>query len=117
MATDTQDYIWEVEQDETETLYTPVADGDTPLTVTGWTVDAKIRVNPGGPVIYTFPGSAIEITGDDDNIVKLTLHASVSAAWAFSVAWLRIKITDPDSPIGEPVRYRVLQGHVLISRD
>lgn len=114
MSVQAQEYTWEIEQGETEVLTVPVADDGEDLTVTGWTVDAKIRVNPGGPLLYTFPAELVEASGTN---VVLRVPADVSAAWSFTLGWFRVKITDPASPVDEPVRYRVLQGPVLVHPD
>lgn len=113
MAVDTASYVWRIEQGETDPLTIPVTNGGSPMTVDGWTVDAKIRSNPGGPVLADLTELA-EASGTN---VVLTVPAVVSAAWTFSLGWFRVKITDPDSPSDDPTTYRVLQGWVLVDPD
>lgn len=111
---DTANYTWHVEAGETEGLVIPVLDGETPLDVTGWPVDAKIKTNPGGPLLFEFPDDLIEADGSE---VTLRLPAMVSEDWAFTTGWLRVKVTDPASPPGNPATYRILQGPVLVDLD
>lgn len=114
MAGDTPEFTWIVEKGEAESMTFPVALGGTPLDLTGWTVDAKVKVNPGGPVLYTFLPEHIEIGGDDSNEVTLRVPESVSDEWDFSVAYYRVRVVDPEAPIDAPVSYRVLQGPLLV---
>lgn len=117
MAGDTAEFLWRIEKGETESMTFPVVLGGQPLTVTGWTVDAQVKTNPGGPTLYTFPAEHIEITGDDNDQITLRLPDSASADWTFCVAWYRVRITDPDSPVDDPISYRVLQGTLLVDHD
>lgn len=114
MAVSAQRFTWEIEQGEVEVLTVPVSDDDEALTVTGWPVDVKIKVNPGGPTLYTFPSDLLTASGSN---VVVRVPADVSSAWSFTVAWYRVKITDPESPDDDPATYRVLQGPVLVHPD
>lgn len=111
---DTLDYLWRIEQGESEVLTIPVTDDGEPLTVTGWPVDAKITTNPGGPTLYAFPAELATSVGTD---VLLRVPAAVSSVWTFSVGWFRVRITNPDSDPEEPKVHRILQGPVLVDRD
>lgn len=117
MPSDTTEFLWKVQKGETESMAFPVVIGGQPLTVTGWAVDAQVKTNPGGPTLYTFPAEHIEITGDANDNITVRLPASVSTDWDFSVAWYRVRITDPDSPVDDPISYRVLQGTLLVDHD
>jgi hypothetical protein len=114
MTVATTSYTWRVQQGETESLRIPVTNNDSPMTVTGWTVDAKVKVNPGGPTLYTFPADAIDVSGAN---VTVTVAPAVSAAWTFGLGWFRVKIADPNAPVDDPVVYRVLQGYIVVDPD
>jgi hypothetical protein len=114
MAVATASYVWRVQQGEIEPLRIPVTNNDSPMTVTGWTVDAKVKINPGGPTLYTFPADLIDVTGSN---VTITVPPDVSAAWTFALGWFRVKISDPNAPVDDPVTYRILQGHLIVEPD
>lgn len=114
--TDTLTYTWRVEQGERERLQIPILDGDgAPLTITGWTVDAKVKTGPSGAVLYTWPTAGVTIAG---SLLTLEVPGPVSAAWTWSVGWWRVVITEP-TPIDpdNPNAQRVIQGAFIVDRD
>lgn len=114
LTTDVREFDWHVQQAAREQLVIPVLDGGEPAVITGWTVDAKIKTQPGGAVLYTWPSSDIEINGHE---VTLTIPAPVSAAWTWGTSWYRVKLIDPDSPVDNPAVSRVLQGAIVLDLD
>jgi hypothetical protein len=114
LSGDTTEYAWRVEQGERERLEIPVLDNGTPRDVTGWTVDAQIKTEPGGTVLYTFPASGIAIAG---HLITLTVPAPVSAAWTWTVAWWRVVITEPNPDPLNPDSQRVIKGPFLVYRN
>jgi hypothetical protein len=112
---DTTEFVWRVEQGEREILEIPVLDNGAPLDVTGWTIDAMVKTEPGGEVLHTFPAERIDVAG---HVVTLTVPGPVSASWSWTVAWWRVVITepspaDPDNPDSQ----RVVKGPFLVYRD
>jgi hypothetical protein len=109
-------YEWKVPQATRETLTIPVIDqDDNPVTVAGWAVDAVVKTQPGGVALHTFPADDITIAGSE---ITLVIPADTSAAWDWTRAWYRVKITDPVTvAVGEPNTQRVLQGHIVIHPD
>jgi hypothetical protein len=115
VSTTTRSYAWRISQGAREQLNIPILDGDlTPVTLTGYTVDAVIKDQPGGEVLYTWPAEDVEIAG---TAVLLSIPAPVSAEWIWHVGWYRVKlqapVVDPDDP---PVS-RVLQGVIVLDLD
>lgn len=112
----TTDYAWRVTADQREQRSFDVFEGSAEVDITGWDVDAKIRTRPGGLVLHTFPAERAVI--EDDGRVTCTIPAPVSAAWAWTTGWYRIKVTDPASPDpDDPARSRVLQGPLVVDPD
>lgn len=111
---DTTDYVWRVEQGEREPLDIPVLDNDEPRDVTGWTIDAVIKTEPGGEVLHTFTPEQITVVS---NVVTLTVPGPVSAAWTWTIGWWRVKITPPDSDPDDPETERIVKGPFLVYRD
>lgn len=115
LGTDVREYTWRITQGTSERLLIPILDeAGAPFPVDGWTVDAKIKDEPGGVVLYTWPTSGIAIDGAE---VLLTIPAPVSAAWTWYAGWYRVKLTDPNSPPDNPAVSRVLQGSIFIDLD
>lgn len=113
-AVDTAEYAWRVEQGEREQLEIPVLDNGVPRDLTGWTIDAVIKTEPGGTVLYTFPAAQIVV---DEHLIRLIVPGPVSAAWTWSVGWWRVLITAPDPDPVDPETYRVVKGPFLVERD
>lgn len=111
---DTTEYAWRVEQGEREVLEIPVLDNGVPRDVTGWTISAVIKTEPGGTTLYTFPAEQINVVS---NVITLTVPGPVSAAWTWTVAWWRLKITAPAPDPDDPEAYRVIKGPFLVYRD
>jgi len=113
---DTRNFTWRIEAGEREVLSVPMlqADGVTPKDVTGYSVDAKIRDEQGGEVLYTFPPEHITISGSD---IELLIPGPVSAAWVWSVGWWRMVITVPDPDPLDPETDRVVQGAFIVDAD
>jgi hypothetical protein len=112
LAGDVREYDWHVRQGTRERLIIPILGED--VDITGWTVDAKIKTQPGGAVLYTWPTSGIAIVPQE---LTLTIPAPVSAAWAWGTSWYRVKLTDPSSPVDNPAVSRVLQGTLVLDLD
>lgn len=108
----TATYNWRVRQAARERLIIPILGED--VDITGYTVDAKIKTEQGGAVLYTWPLADIDIA---PNELALVIPAAVSAAWTWHVGWYRVKLTDPDSPVDDPSVSRVLQGAIFIDLD
>ncbi len=112
----TTDAEWRVKADQREQRSFTVDDkAGAPVDVTGWDIDAKIRTRPGGLILHTFTAEYAEIDGDGQ--VVLTIPAPVSAAWAWTEGWYRVKVTDPDSDEDDPDRSRTLQGPLVVDPD
>lgn len=92
------------------------ADGS-PKNITGFTVDAKIKTEPGGVALYTWPLADLDIGGADGNELTLTIPAPVSMTWTWHTGWYRVKVTDPASPAEDPSVSRVLQGAIFLDLD
>lgn len=108
-------YNWRVQQAARERLIIPILEPDgSPKDVTGYTVDAKIKTEPGGAVLYTWPAGDVDVDGTG---VALTIPAAVSALWTWHAGWYRVKLTDPASPAEDPAVSRVLQGAIFIDLD
>lgn len=113
---DTTSAPWRIAANTRETRSFDVLNGeDGDVTITGWTVDARIRTRPGGIVLWTFPAEFVSI--ETPGTVVLTVPAPVSAGWAWTTGWYRIVVSDPASPEGNPDASRVLQGVVVIDPD
>jgi hypothetical protein len=112
--TDTIEYVWTVEQGERERISFPVTRNGSPQDLTGWTIDAKIKTEPGGAVLHVFPQNMINVDGDT---IELTVPAPVSTAWTWTVGWWRVVITAPDPDPADPESYRVIKGAFLVERD
>jgi hypothetical protein len=116
LTSDTLTYSWRIEQGERERLEIPIlnADGD-PFVITGWTVDAKVKTEPGGTVLYTWPASSITIAS---NLLTLEIPGPVSAAWTWTTGWWRAVITEPNpADPADPDVHRVIQGTFIMDRD
>jgi hypothetical protein len=111
---DTRVFDWSVEAGERETLTIPVLRLGVPFSVTGRLVDAAVKTRPGGAVLYTFPVEGWSISVDGFN-VELVLPAAVTAAFAFTSAYYRVKVV-PTTPTDPDVQ-RLLQGAFLVSPD
>lgn len=106
------DYFWSIEQDELVTLQIPVLDSvGSPFDVTGWTVDAKLKAERGGTVLYTFTPAEYLASGTN---VELTILPATSLAWVFRHGWHRTKVVHPSDPTQ---KHRILQGRFRISLD
>ncbi len=115
LSSDVREYPWRVRQGAQERLIIPILDvTGAPKDVTGYTVDAKIKTEPGGAVLYTWPADLVDIDGDE---VALSIPAPVSALWTWHTGWYRVKLTDPASPAEDPSVSRVLQGAIFLDFD
>ena len=82
---------------------------DTPLDVSGWTLDSEIRSTYQGPLLATV---GIDRTGLPDNEVNLTIDAAVTATIGEGVyPW------DLYRSAGGQVRRTVLSGVVVVAPD
>ncbi len=114
---DTTTWSWRVEGGEREVLVIPVLDdAAAPFSILGWTVDAKIKDQPGGVTLYTWPAEHAEIT-DGGNTVTLTIPGPVSSTWMFRTGWYRVEVTDPNSDPDDPNTQRILQGPFELDPD
>lgn len=122
LSGDTRDYVWRIEAGERERLSIPVlAEDDGPADLTGYLIDAQIKISQGGAVLYTFPAEHISVEVPEDpelppNIVLL-IPAPVSAAWPWSVGWWRLLITAPDADPDDPDTHRIIAGPFIVSPD
>lgn len=82
-----------------------------PFTVTGWTVDAKIKDGSGGVTLYTWNSLNIAATGTN---VVLTILPATSFGWTFEGGWYRVAIQHPSDATQ---RYRILEGLFILSDD
>lgn len=104
-------YDWTTEQGELDQRSIPVLLAGAPFDVTGWSVDAKIRVRPGGGVLHTWaPG---DITAAGTNVI-LTILPATSLGWTFQRGWWRCKVIHPTDPTQVS---RIIQGAFRVSRD
>jgi hypothetical protein len=112
----TRTFPWRIEQGERTRLIIPVLDDlGGAVDVSGWPVDAKVKTEPGGPVLYTWPPDLINALG---NTVSLLVPAEVSLAWTWALGWYRVKITDPATVgTGDVVTSRILQGPFVVDPD
>lgn len=78
-----------------------VDDNGDPLVVTGWTVLAQARPNPGSTTLYAEWASApTGVQGPASaagRTVRVDIPHAMSSAWAWSTAVLHVEITDPDT--------------------
>lgn len=117
-APDTTSATWRVEAGQRCTNTFTVLDVDGNVSpVSGWTVDAKIRRFPGGPILYTFPSGDAELLSGGA-VVRLTVPESVSLAWKFTSGWYRVRVFDPAAvdPFDKPAQ-RILQGCLIVDPD
>lgn len=115
LAGEVREFTWRVRQAAQERLVIPILDADgAPKDVTGWTVDAKIKTQPGGTVLYTWPVDDVEIDGSD---VELNIPAPVSATWTWGTSWYRVKLVAPNPSVDDPIVSRVLQGAIVLDFD
>lgn len=112
LTSDVREYDWHVRQATRERLIIPILGEN--VDITDWTVDAKIKTQPGGAVLYTWPTGDIAVAAQE---VTLTIPAPVSAAWTWGTSWYRVKLIDPDSPADNPAVSRVLQGAIVLDLD
>lgn len=111
----TTDTAWRIPANARATRTFDVRNGpDDDVDITGWTVDAKIRTYPGGTLLYTVPAGDITVTGSE---VALVIPAPVSATWAFTNGWYRVRVYDPSSDEDDPEASRVLQGPFVVDPD
>lgn len=111
----TTDLAWRVRANQRERRTFDVRSGpEDDIDVTGWTVDAKVRSRPGGTVLHTIDIADITITGSQ---VAVVIPAPISAAWAFTTGWYRIRVVDPASDVDDPEASRVLQGPFVVDPD
>jgi hypothetical protein len=102
---------WTVEAGERAVLHVPVLDdAGQPVSVTGWVVDAAVKTEPGGTVLYAFDSDGAAVP--DGTRVTLTIPEDVTAAFVFRRAWYRVKVVDP---VNGPVR--LVQGPFVVSPD
>ena len=108
---------WQITANAREQRTFDVLDGENDeVDISGWTVDARIRTRPGGLTLHAFPEDMISI--DPSGQVTLTVPAPVSKAWAWTTAWYRIRVEDPDSPdADDPDASRTLEGPVVVKPD
>jgi len=115
LSSDVRTDTWRVRQAAQERLVVPILKADgSPQDITGFAVDAKIKTEPGGTVLYTWPLADLDIDGDE---LTLSIPAPVSAAWTWHAGWYRVKLTDPASPAEDPSVSRVLQGAIFLDLD
>lgn len=115
VLSDTTTFTWRVEQGEREVIRIPVLNEDNePRPVDGWTVDAKIKTESGGELLYTWPVGQITVTG---NVVELVIPAAVSLDWPWRTGWWRVVITDPESDAEDPDAQRIIQGPFIVDPD
>jgi len=109
---DTTTYTWYVPAGSLEQITFAILDAAGPRPVPGWTVDAKIKDRPGGTVLHTFPTDMAVLSGDGTT-ATLTIPGDVSAAWAFTTAWFRVKVINP-APVVPVEQRRVLSGPLIV---
>jgi hypothetical protein len=115
LSSDVGTYSWRVRQGARERLVIPTLNSDgSPKDITGFTVDAKIKTEPGGVVLYTWPAEDVDILGAE---LQLTIPAPTSALWTWHAGWYRVKVTDPASPAEDPAVTRLLQGAIYLDLD
>jgi hypothetical protein len=104
-------WTWTVEAGERAILHVPVLDDQgQPVSVTGWVVDAAVKTEPGGDVLYAFGDD--EAAVPDGTRVTLTIPEQVTAGFVFRRAWWRVKVVDP---VNGPIR--LVQGQFVVSPD
>lgn len=106
-----------VEQGEKEVYPFPILLGGEAADVAGWTIDAKIKTRPGGPVLHTFiaTGENAEVKIlEGGTTLELTINPAVSAAWTWTSGWYRIKLTDPGDATNVQ---RVVEGAFIVNQD
>lgn len=113
---DTNTLYWplRVEQGERKIEDFPVKLGDDPFDATGWAVDAKIKVRPGGPVLHVFTTAEAKILVDDGTKLRLTILPALSMTWTWTTGWYRIKIIDPEDATNIQ---RIVQGPLIVDPD
>lgn len=105
-------YDWTVPAGELVQLRFPVLDRDgAPFSVTGWSVDAKIKTRAGGTVLHTWATGDIQTSGA---FVTLTVLPATSLGWAFDRGWWRAKVIHPSDATQI---YRVIQGRFIVDPD
>lgn len=110
---DTTEFVWRIEQGERERLVVPIENNGAPFNITGYSIDAKIKTEPGGTVLYTFPAEDVTVDG---STIELIIPGPISAAWTFTVAWWRVVITAPNPDPADPETHLVLKGPFLVER-
>lgn len=114
---DTRTYAWRIRQGRRERLLIPVVDAaGANFSITGWTIDAKIKTRPGGTVLHTVPPGDLELSGDGFTLT-LIIPAPVSEAWTWRTGWYRVKVTDPASDPADPTVERPIEGPVTVDPD
>lgn len=107
---------WRIAANTKEQRSFDVLDGEQDsVDISTWTVDARIRDRPGGTVLWTFPAEFVAVNAPGE--VVLTIPAPVSAGWAWTTGWYRIRCYDPASDEDNPDASRVLSGPVVIDPD
>jgi len=111
LESSTREYTWRITQGARERLVIPVFRDGSPEDVSAWTVDARIRTQPGGELLYTWPAELISVLGPE---VTLTVPAPVSSSWAWERGWYRVVLTAPAGTAEDPESWRVLQGELVV---
>lgn len=111
---DTRYWPWRVEQGERESItFDVLGVDDAPRSITGWTVDARIKARPGGAVLYAWPGQFVELSPSGEQIT-LTIPGPVSAVWTWRVGWWRVVVSDPSSDPTDPTVERIISGPLIV---
>ncbi len=105
-------FDWSVDQGELVQLLIPVLDdNDQPFTVTGWSVDAKIKTAPRGTILSTWASQDVIVAGSS---VTLSILPATSLGWTFTKGWYRVKIVHPTDATQI---YRILDGYLTVNGD
>lgn len=104
-------YDWTTPQGALDRRSIPVFNSSGLFPVDGWTVDAKIKDEPGGTVLHAWSLGDISAVGF---YVTLTILPATSLGWAFVRGWYRVKVIHPSDATQVS---RILQGKFTVSDD
>ena len=83
----------------------------TPYNLTGWTAKMQIRERAGGTLYQTLTTSdATIVLGGAAGTIRLTLSATVTAAWTFLTGVYDLELTNGSNQVT-----RLLRGSVVVS--